>query len=175
MNIGITTSFLVGGLLLLSILHMNFTVSSNSTEATLQLVAKNRMMAVTETMTADFGRMGYNVPANQDVIISSSPQDITFQADVDDDGSTETISWIFNSNDSTLVRTGPVSSGGPSEEMTYPVSDFELQIQGNSRIQVKVECMSPEPISHNPNGNDVYARSLWQKTFAPPSLQFRQN
>lgn len=195
MNFGIVTSFLIGGLLMLSILQMNFTVNTNAAQTTLQIVSKNHMEAITRTLDGDLGRMGYNVDAGEQVISSSSgPKKISFQADID--GTVSTITWEFkdtdeftasaNPNDYKLLRTGPVSTGNV-QTTVYPAVHFKLtyyDLDGNITTdyglakQIKVELMSesPEAIMRNTSSDgEAYGRTFWQKTIVPPSIQFRDN
>ena len=204
MNLGITTSFIVGGLLLLSILQMTFTVGSNATETTLQLMAKQNLRTISQTLNSDFNRMGYiqagNSITSQIIDNSSNSTRITFQADIDNSTpGAETIIWKFrkstsgeydsspNPNDYQLVRTGPVSPGN-IDDTIYPVVDFELTYldqngnditsSGNKenvrKIKVEVLTESPDAISIN-NDNRRYGRSHWSRTITPPSLQFNTN
>ena len=196
MNLGITTSFIVGGLLLLSIMHMTFTVQSNSTQTTLQSISKNKVQAISQTISADFQRMGYGVDLGDpvdDVIHSISSDKISFEADLHDDGSPETITWEFtnteysesqNPNDYELIRTGPVSSGSGSVESTYAVTSFNLTYYEDDgtvttnksevdRIKIELVCESPQKITVS-DGDDIFGRSFWQRTIVPPSIHIRQ-
>lgn len=191
MNLSIITSFVVGGLLLLSILHMNFTVSNDSMQTTVQMVSKNRLQAVTQTLTADLQRMGFGVPPGDPVINSMSAEKISFQANLD--GTERTIIWEFrntshytastNPNDYELVRTGPISAGSV-QSITYPVVSFKLtyyDIQDNETnspadvdyIKASVVVESPDAVS-NVQGVQTYGRSFWQQTIVPPSLHIRK-
>lgn len=195
MNAGIVTSFLIGGLLLLSILQMNFTVNSNAAQTTLQIVTKNNMQAITTTLTSDLGRMGHNVDSGVQVVDNSSNSEkITFQADID--GTVRTITWEFkddtefsesaNPNDYQLVRTGPVSTGNV-QTTVYAAVHFNVtyfDADGNTtgdmgevkQINIELLSESPEAIGQNSSSDsDVYGRSFWQKTIVPPSMQFRGN
>lgn len=196
MNLGMTTSFIIGGLLLLSILHMTFTVQSNSMQTTLQSISKKQVQTISQVITADFKRMGYGVNQSQpveDVIHSISSDKISFEADIDDNGITETITWEFtntkytssaNPNDYKLIRTGPVSPTSGSVETTYPATSFDFtyyNIEGNvttnrsevDRIKIEVVCESPQKIAVT-NGDDIFGRSFWQRTIVPPSVHLRQ-
>ena len=195
MNLGIVTSFVVGGLLLLSIMHMNFTVSSNSMQTTLQMLSKQNLRGISQTLTSDFQQMGYNVSGNDvdDVLNSIGKNEISFQADVDHDGSVETVIWRLtsdsydsstNPNDLVLERVGPVQSGGGSVTSTYPAISFELtyydtnhEVTSNideiDQIGIEIITESPAPVTTQ-NGNENYSRSFWQRTIVPPSLHIRQ-
>jgi hypothetical protein len=199
MNIGITTSFIVGGLLLLSILHMNMAVSNNSMQTTMQMTSKNYTKAVSETIAADVQRMGFQVAGEEvrDVILIAESDRIQFKTDLDDDGSVETITWELtstefskssNPDDYELVRTGPVKAGGAvNAKSVYPVTSFEVtyydtrhqdlgsspDIEDIDQIGIEIITESPEPITMN-GGKKSYGRSFWQRTFVPPSLHIRQ-
>lgn len=196
MNLGMTTSFIIGGVLLLSIMHMTFTVQSNSTQTTLQSISKKQIRTISQTITADIKRMGYGVDQSEpvsNVLHSISSDKISFEADIDDNGLTETITWEFtntkytgspNPNDYELVRTGPVSPTSGSVKTTYSATSFNLtyydaeeNVTTNrsevDRIKIEVVCESPERIAVN-NGDDIFGRSFWQHTIVPPGIQIRQ-
>lgn len=196
MNIGITTSFIIGGLLLLSILHMNITVSNNSMQTTMQMTSKNYTKAISETISADVQRMGFQVSGEEirDVILKAESDEIQFKTDLNDDGSVETITWEMtsdefskssNPNDYELVRTGPVKAGGPVDaKSVFPVVSFEVTyfdtrnqptstIEDIDQIGIEIVTESPEAVTIN-GGNKNYGRSFWQRTFVPPSLHLRQ-
>lgn len=198
MNIGITTSFVVGGLLLLSILQMNLTVNNDAAATTMQIAAKNQVQAITQTLTADFNRMGYNVNSSKQVILNFKSNKITFRGDIDESHpGVETITWNFtngnykatdNPDDHKLIRTGSVSAGSGSKPLTYPAVSFKLTPynwqhvdlsdstqkvikEQTEQIKIEVLCESPEAILANgPDGKKVYGRSFWQQTIIPPSL-----
>ncbi len=190
MNIGITTSFIVGGLLMLSILHMNYTVSNNSRQSTMQMIAKTKQQTISQTITADFQRMGYGVKENEPVITFAGSEKIVFKATIG--GSKHNIIWQFNSsakykktenpNDYKLRRTGPVANGKVSTTF-YSVVSFNLtyyDMQGNEttakskvdKIKVKIVTESPQPLTSS-TGKKEYGRSFWQRTIVPSSLHIR--
>jgi len=60
MNSGIIASFVIGGLLLLSILFMNMNVSRSSSELTMRQMTQINVSAVSEILTYDMDKIGYD-------------------------------------------------------------------------------------------------------------------
>lgn len=197
MNIGIITSFLVGGLLLLSIFSMNSMITESSVQMTMDVAAKSKVETINRVLSYDMDRMGYNVDRNNDVIQSMDSTHISFYADLE--GSVELISWEFqnntvytasrNPNDYHLVRKGPVG-GGKNESTLFSVNRFSFTyydkygaVTANpdrvKKIKVQFYCESPEPAGTNRDieGNIIgmYSRSFWQRTYVPVNIQYRNN
>lgn len=59
MNIGIVTSFLIGGLLLLAMLHFNNQVNQHSTEITIESIEKGHANTLRRIISQDFNRIGF--------------------------------------------------------------------------------------------------------------------
>lgn len=190
MNIGVVTSFAIGGLLLLSILHMNMTVSNNSMHTTQQLISKNKMQTVVDVISADIQRMGHGVAASDPIINSIGQDRISFQAQIN--GQMREIVWDFresepytaspNPDDYKLVRKD-ISASGNVETLTYPAISFELDYFDTNHSQTntisEVDQIEITFVSESANklpqdgGEELYARSFWEKTFVPPSLHIR--
>ena len=60
MNVGIVTTFLVGGIFLISILSFNQQVLLTTQELTLNSINQNNINDIVTVMTNDFNRIGFN-------------------------------------------------------------------------------------------------------------------
>lgn len=186
--LGITISFVIGGLLILSILVLNGRVMQNSGETVLNMSAKKTVENVREIMRRDFLRIGYNLSnSSQKAIQTVSPTQIIFRADIDNDPSTEArlITWRFNKPGNPVHSTGNPddyelvrSISGSIKKMVFPLTHFNLTYidkDGNetsvpSAIRsITVELTAESGESYN-NGHSV---SLWEQTFSPPNLKLQ--
>lgn len=187
-NLGITISFIIGGLLIVSILTLNARVIQNSGETVLNMSAKQSVENITEIMRRDFQRIGYNMNTGNDPIQVFTSNRIIFWADVDNDASTDAkkIIWRFNKpgnpahntenpNDFELVR----SVSGSTKKFTFPLVAFELSYfnnQGNvadhaaeiRTITVALQSQAPDAY-----GDEDYTSSFWEKSFSPPNLKLQ--
>ena len=188
MNFGITISFVIGGLLLISVITLNNQVIQNSGEATLNMSAKQTVETVTQVMTRDFLRIGYNTGSDpSDAIQSVTSQKIVFEADIDDDNteSPVRITWeaqpgekipaTKNNSDYKLTRT--VASGPEAGTSTFSVTDFSftfLDMDGNPTVateqirSIRIDLESQAPARFKKNAN--FEKSFWNKTITPPNL-----
>lgn len=190
MNAGITISFVIGGLLLLSIVGFNRMVMSNSQEAALSSMTQQSLDTIVELITNDFNKIGFGATAVP--IVTMSPTNFRFWADVyDADGiGTTLIQWNWdtsdaassssNPNDFKLKRTGPVDSASVGT-IEVPVTFFNIQyLSGNNsptvnptlvrKIEVEVLMESPEPYRHTSDGTPVFFRTGWKRVFVPNNL-----
>ena len=195
MNVGVVTSFAVGGLLLITMLTLNNRVYQSSQETTLNMMAKNNLNTAAQLITNDFQRIGHNYWGGSPAVVSADSNRIQFRGDVNEgDNFTSTMNiWNWdtgdpvtstsNPNDFYLKRTGPVDKNNMGV-IEIPVVHFEvIPYDGNNnafpaltqlirRVEVEVICESPEPSGTLANGDPYYMRVVWKKTFYPDNLQF---
>lgn len=199
MNISIITSFVIGGLLLLAALTLNNQVMQHTSESTLDMITKNRIDLITQTITNDFQKIGYNVTPPFPVFVNMKDNSIQFHTDNFDNDNRpfSKVTWNFsiakpinnttNPNDYELSRSDNATNGSGNMDVVFPVTYFSLEYldkAGNiianpnankssvRQIRVELICESAEPYGQDNNGNDLYHRSVWKKTFHPENLQF---
>lgn len=105
MNLGLVTSFIIGGMLMLSIIVMNINLSTSSADLTLTQVNKQHVQTITDMMTYDIPKIGfaqngkvskYNDPSTGTSfkLIELADNDrIVFNSDIDNDGEIDEITW----------------------------------------------------------------------------------
>ncbi len=191
MNMGIVTSFIVGGLLLLAMLQFNNRVLQNSAEMTMSINEKNNIGTIRQVISQDFNMLGFGV--GDTITVFNPPNQIRFTSNVYNQGNTQ-VMWNFqenapipqtsNPNDRRLMRVGPVDSSGGTQPTVFNVVDFELtgysDIAGTNEttnrsnirsISVKIVYEAPESVSLNAD-TTYYPRAVWSKHFVPNNLQF---
>lgn len=192
MNLSIVTSFVISGLLLVSVLALNNQVSQSSTETTLDIISKSKIDNVKDLISQDFSRIGFG---DSSKINNFFPNKINFKADVFDQGPQQ-VQWHLppgkpatgtsNPNDRILQRTGSAGPGtGNQHKIDIPVVNFELTGYSDATcetpyttvgtircIEVEIIFESPEPIAKNSDGEAIYQRTSWHKKFVPSNLQF---
>lgn len=138
MNIGLITSYIIAGVILISLLMMNMRVSSSSAEITLSHITREKTLAITEMLYYDIPNMGYDrFNTTPDVITIADSSKIQFFRKIDrfTAGDPELITWELtnnpvsetpNPNDKVLLRT--VEKNGVEEvtEIRQGVTRFRL-------------------------------------------------
>lgn len=138
MNIGLVTSYIVAGVILISLLMMNMRVSNSSAEITLTHITRDKALAITDLLYYDIPNMGYDrFDKTPQILTIADSNKIQFYRKIDRNstGAPELITWELtnnpvsetpNPNDRVLLRT--VESGGVEEvtEIRQGVTTFRL-------------------------------------------------
>lgn len=179
MNMGLITSFVIGGMMLLAMVALSSRISENAGNTTLDLMAKSNVSTITEIIQNDFRRIGFGIPGT--AITAMSANDITFQTTFNTD-STLTIRWHYDITDSVTATDNPDDRplyriiDGDVTDISLVITDFNLTyldadgdvtaVPANVRsIRVRVACASPV-------GYDGYfGLGYWEGVITPRSLQ----
>lgn len=98
MNIGLVTSYVIGGILLIGILAMNMSLSNSSTELTLTQTSREKAKGVQELITHDIQKIGFNRNnKTSPVLVEADSHKIAFRSNIDNsnDNSVELVTWEF--------------------------------------------------------------------------------
>ncbi|MEQ9308785.1 MAG: hypothetical protein RLN90_04970 [Balneolaceae bacterium] len=191
MNVGLITTFVIGGIFMISIMMFNQQLASGSQEFLLSTINQEYLDDLVTVITNDFNRIGYNTGSA--VPFTTLQEDnIIFQADAYDNdtyGSTN-IRWYFdtsdpvtstdNPNDYYLKRIGPITANTYGT-IKFPATLFKLQYYAangsvtadkNSvkKIEVQIMAESGAPYTVGRNSEDFYPRSVWKRIFVPNNI-----
>ncbi|MDZ7692731.1 MAG: hypothetical protein U5K69_16665 [Balneolaceae bacterium] len=201
MNLGLVTSFIIGGLLLLSILTVNFRVSHSSAELTLSGNVKQHASAIADMVSHDVSKVGYNWMGKiNNPIITADSNKFVFKVNIDNDNSNtvEQVTWEFgtaaltstpNPNDMILNRM--VTRDGTSVSNTdikLGVTEFTVRYYSDvgSNTPMSTPVANPENIRQveidlkvetkqkfytSSSSNGRFIVSSWQKRFSPINIQ----
>lgn len=142
MNLGLITSYIIAGMLMLAIVTMNINLSTSSSELTITQIQKQHVQTVTDMLTYDIPKIGFaqngkvttyeESPGNFYEMIEVADSDrIVFNSDIDNNNSIDEITWHLttnevsstnNPNDFILVR----SQNGVDTEITLGVTKFVI-------------------------------------------------
>lgn len=199
MNLNIFTSFVVGGIFLLTLLAFNNFVFNSAVETTTGVMTENSFDTIVEILQNDINRLGYNT-GTADNILTMTDGRFEFKGDIyDEDGSESvadynTVEWHLTANKATstdnpddyiLTRTfdpDPFFSGD-SEEQTFNVNHLEFKYLDANGSQTNdpelVKQISIELVHESKNsyyvstkGAEKYYRSVWNRTIVPNNLTF---
>ncbi|HID11581.1 MAG TPA: hypothetical protein EYP17_09830 [Candidatus Latescibacteria bacterium] len=181
-TLDIIGSFVLGGLLLLTILNLEATLVDTSYRNTMQLIAQESLAGLVELVQYDFRKMGYGVPDPTASIRTIRLNEIVFLADVDEDGDVDTVRYAVS--DTSLARMTPNPNdrllyrqinGRPPEGDAWGVTDLSFRyFDANGgetstpslvrAIQVSLTVESPYAIG------DEYIAVSWKGLLRPKNL-----
>lgn len=147
MNLGMVTSYIIAGMLLLGIAMMNIRVQNSSAELTISQIVREHVVSITEMLNDDVPNMGYHVNrttkendtiGNKILEVADSSR-IGFYRNLTDDPdrTPDYIYWelkadtVTSSNPAIRTLTRSVlyqSTGTPDEtDISVGVTDFEIR------------------------------------------------
>lgn len=192
MNLGLTTSFIIAGMLMLIIVGFNMRLNQHATDLTLHEMSKSHTESVYELILYDFKKIGYDTyeigESPVDPIQAIGDHNITFKAKFDQDPSTNpsTITWELTA-DVPAGSNNPAHrilerriAGGDTTSIGIGITRFDLRYfnnEGNETtdpsairsIEVIIETQPKEGVSM-PGGQTRYPVSQWRKTIVPENL-----
>lgn len=107
MNLGLVTSYIIAGILLMAILAMNMSLSSSSTELTITQTTREKASGIVEIIEHDIKKMGYNRTNKTDpILVTADSNKIQFRSNIDNsyDNSVELVTWEFTSTEVTATK-----------------------------------------------------------------------
>ena len=180
-DIELAGSFIIGGMLLLSILSLNADIMQTATINNLGTNAQQNVTNIVSILEYDFRKIGYRVPSGIDAITDMTDSTIDFLADVDNDGTVDSVGYFLgptsepsgteNPNDRYLYRrvngtANDVALGITSWTLTYyNVSGSITATPANVRsirISFTVETIIPF--------DTTYGSARWEGRFTPKNL-----
>ncbi len=184
MSFSTISSFIIGGLLLLSILALNNRVMQESGDTTFDMMSKQNIENISQIFTLDMQNLGYR--AADSAITEATEHSITFKYDIDGDGTLDVVRWDYDESIKDQQTTNPddhplyrivngvqttlhacITSFKLSYILTDGTETFNPSQLGHIRnIRINIIAESPEKY------NDYYSKSSWQKLFTPANLQF---
>jgi len=180
-DIELAGSFIIGGMLLLSILSLNADIMQTATMNSLDTNAQQNVTNIVSILEYDFRKIGYLVPSGTDAITALSDSTIAFLGDVDNDSVVDTVSYFLgpisepteteNPNDRYLYRqvngtTNDVALGMRAWILTYYDISGSITVTPANvrsiRISFWVQTIIPFDTS--------YGEARWEGRFTPKNL-----
>lgn len=175
MNLGLSTSFIIGGILLLSILAMNMSVKNNAIQLTQRQINQQKLSGISDMISHDIQKMGADRSGKTDpILIEATDNRIKFRSNINNQGGVETVSWEFqkieeweimhtqNPNDYELVRTVRDADTGNIIEETpirLGVTEFQISYFDHYGAVVDTDAMStPLSSSQLENVQQLYIK-----------------
>lgn len=140
MNAGLITSYVIAGIILISMIMMNNRVTNSNVELTMTQITREKLTAITDIMYDDFPNIGYDVTSTtpEMIKIADSTQ-IQFYRKIDptSSGEPEIITWQIsdtaltatpNPNDKILMRKVKKGVGGVETITRFNLGVTRFQI-----------------------------------------------
>ena len=187
MNVGITISYIIGGLLMISILTLNNNVMQDSYKHTVEMTTGTQVDEIRKMVMHDMQYLAFGPSSD---ILHFSDEHIQFEALYR--GQNRVFSWELknsgfnetsNPNDKTLQRSGPMDDKPGSTISKYPAvtfnvtafSDEDGTIVAASKDQIRsvlieLVVQSSDPVGSYSDGSPRYSETGWKKLFLPDNI-----
>lgn len=100
MNLGFVTSFLVSGILMISIVSLNTRMAESSADLTMRYIIEERAQTIEQMVDNDFPRIGNDVHTTINSPIEDARENlIKFKSNLDNSGDVETVVWKYTDNE----------------------------------------------------------------------------
>ncbi|GEM_PF-814119 len=170
----IAGSYVIGGIVLIALTVLLLSFGSEAQEVKLTEITQRSLYDVGSIIEYDFNKLGYRVESG-DKITSFASDGITFLADLDNNGTAETITYslIESDNKKYLKR---IAGTGSNNEWTYPVKGITLtgyDSTGTSTVNTnKIKSVAFEIELETDSFNSSYKvqGAAWKKQFYPKNL-----
>lgn len=177
----IVGSFVIGGLLLLAVVSSYTNVSEYALTSSINLSVQENLREWTQIVQHDFRKIGYHVPDSVNAVQSCDTSSISFLADIDNNGSVDSISYFVsdiyqipgteNPRDRMLTR----SVNGQQITGSLGLTKFQLSFYDSTgsptwvpsnvkALEVFIQVESTFPL------DTVYVRSNWRGVISPLNL-----
>jgi hypothetical protein len=174
-------SFVIGGILMLSLLGLNLIISTSHRDLSLGYMSQSSADEMIAVIQNDFRKIGHRV-MGQDPIQRFDSTRIVFLADLDNDGDIEKIEYSLSDTTAVTQTTNPhdrylyrIIDGSPHEGVALGVAEFTLRgfdAMGGSTttpealrtIEIDLAVEATESVSH------VYNRAVRRARVSPVAL-----
>ncbi len=124
-HIDLVGSFVIGGLLLLSVMGLMFYFNMSAHSNNVSQIEQRNVTEFGRVVEYDFNKLGYRVNAGSKIVAIDSLS-ITFRADLNNDGVTDSVRYWRTGRRPLLFLTRH-SSLAPARDFTIVVGDFALK------------------------------------------------
>ena len=172
----IAGSYIIGGMVLLAVVGLTLHFSSVSQETKLAEISQRSLTDVGDIIDHDFNRIGYRIETGGKIKAISSTN-ISFLSDIDNNGVTDTVTYLKSTNEKTgnlLFRR--IGTAQNSTQWSYPISDLLVEgfdsagtvtytINNIKSIAVTVMLVGKAGTDFN-----VQTGQMWKRQFFPKNL-----
>ena len=180
-DIQMAGSFLIGGMVLVTILNMNHEILETSSLNSLGTMAQENVIEIASILEYDFKKIGHQVPRNTPALLAITDSTISFLADIDRDSVIDTISYRAGPVSETSATDNPSdrylyrSVNGDEYDVALGITAWELRYfnqkmgttsQVDSVRVIQISFTVGTTFGYDEN----YGRASWSTQFAPKNL-----
>ncbi len=180
-------SIIIGGFIILIVANLNLAITTSSSEILFSNIAQYELSSVLNIAEQDFSKIGYK--ASGDKISLAKKNEIKFSADIDDNGSVETVHYYWgekseltstqNPNDRPLYRSIDNETGktigritdftlsyydSSSKKLSYSSLENASTRRKIKSIKIYLKVESPEIV------DSLYHGAEWRRKLSPKNL-----
>ncbi|MDP2039389.1 MAG: hypothetical protein Q8L04_18580 [Ignavibacteria bacterium] len=124
-NIGLSGSFVVGGIVLLTLIYIHFRFDDINQAQVINEFTESSMTSLADVLDYDFNKVGYRVSSNPK-ICSINDSSIVYLSDLDNNGSVDSVKYFTQRSNSMkyLVRRTTISN---VKESKVAINSFIVQ------------------------------------------------
>ena len=164
-------SYILGGIVILALVGLTLSYNGKSQETKLSEIAQYTTQVTGKIMENDFDKLGYRVSGNK--IISIDSASITFMADLDNNGSADSITYSTSTQNNKLYLSRRVA-GAQTSSWKIPVQKFSISgIDSTGAATFNITNIKGISVSltTKKESNARYAiGAFWQRKFYPSNL-----
>lgn len=174
MNLGLVISYIIAGMIMLSIIMMNISVSQSATELTITQITREKASTVTELISHDLQKMGYNCLSKTPTIINVAlGHKIQFYSNINNScdpnnaeyKSIETITWEYDTSDPSNEIEATLN---PDDYVLMRTVEYESGVTEETPIELGVTQFR---ISYYDNYGEPVADSLATPVTTPANIR----
>ncbi len=175
MRPGLVTSMLIAGMLWLAVLNVNTNVFTHSGRWVIQQQVKTSAEAVSMLISRDLNRAGFGIDGHG--IVHADSVQFTFQADLNNDGQIQEITWKSVSDEELDPGVLSLMRVVGSDSLMYEINAldfrFEYRDQAGSVTQIPADIRAIRFFIHNESrvgyGEFRERYAVWREII-PPNL-----
>ena len=167
-------SYVIGGIVLLSLVSFILYFNSNSQETKLSQISQVSIIEVGKIIQNDFNKLGYRVTSGSKIQAISSDS-ISFNGDIDNDGIVDNITYSTYTQNQTLYLKRS-TTGSVTGQWSMPVKSFAIQgydSTGSPTTQISnIKSVSFTLVTSEKtyNGSQTQVGASWVRVFYPKNL-----
>ncbi len=172
-SLDIIGSYLIGGAIVLALVALTLTYNNRAQETKLSEIAQRTTQDAGKIIEYDFNKLGYRVTTGNK-IISITKSSITFLADLDNNATTDTITYSVIKQNDGLYLSREVTAGSQTKSWTMPVQSFNISgidSTGSSTYNTaNVKGISISFVTSKQSSSLYTIGAFWQRDFFPKNL-----
>lgn len=180
-DIQLAGTFLIGGMVLLTIFSMNVEILETNSLNSLGRMAQENLGEIVSIIDYDFKKIGNQVTRTSSALIAVSDSTISFLADIDQDQSIDTIAYRVGPASETASTDNPSdrllyrSVNGTEFDVGLGITQWQLSYfdedMGSTMALDSIRVIELSLTVETIYGyNEQYGRASWSTQFAPKNM-----